>query len=210
MSAKNIITEWTPFDGFNIMDFRDFQSFPQLENPPFVFKFRFSSIQEPLVLKGVVIDMTGWNIPECKTKTLFSKIQVSKNGFQDVYLNKSGGKSGKNHLTLPFDRDMKLLSPQDVLLMSLFPMCPVSMVDVERILFLTDGGSNPTPKPTPPPDIIDNDDAEDTNKPPPFNKYWYIYATIFGMIVMLLLSVLLTAMRQPRTRAPYIVIRTEK
>lgn len=80
MSTENIVTEWRPAEGFNLLDFRDFKNFPQYDIPPYVLKFRFSSMQKPLELVGIGIHLMGWNIPECRTDTLFSKIQISKNG----------------------------------------------------------------------------------------------------------------------------------
>jgi hypothetical protein len=211
MNTTNSLTEWTPEDSFNILDFRDFKNFPQYENPPYVLKFRFSSIQAPLEIKGIVIDFMGWNIPECQTRTLFSKIQVSKNGFQDIYYNQPGGEIGRNHMTLQFEKNMVLRYPKDVLLISFFPLCPVHMVDIEKIVFLTSGGGTPSSPTTQPPDIIDNGGKNDN----PIkvltidNQYWYIYATIFVMLLLLLLSLLFTTMSQSK-KTNYIVIRTKK
>jgi len=217
MSTENILAEWRPAEGFNILDFRDFQGFPQYGMPPYVFKFRFSSIQEPLELVALGIHFMGWNIPECRTNTLFSKIQVSKNGFQDIYYNQPGGKTGENNMVFRFEKKLVLRTADDVLVIAFFPLCPVHMVDVDAIFFLTEEEVKNT---TPPPVIINDDDkkkkiTDDPLKlltdPRPLDHYWYIYATVFGMILLLLVSLLFSTINQPKKSRPqYIVIRPKK
>lgn len=191
MSKENILTEWKPREGFNILDFRDFQTFPQYDPAPYVMKFGFTGISNPLQLKGVSIDFSGWNIPECQSDTLFSRILISKNGFQDIYYNQPGGTMGQNHNVIQFKKNMVLRS-NDLLIITFFPLCPVHMVDLDKIVFLT---VLPAPKTTDPPAII-NDNPTPV-KPvsiisavQPARDYWYIYATIAGMIMLLLLSIL--------------------
>lgn len=215
MTTKNIMTEWRPAEGFNIIDFRDFQSFPQYGIPPYVLKFRFSSLQEPLELTALAIHFMGWNIPECRTSTLFSKIQVFKNGFHDIYYNQPGGKAGENNMTFRFEKKLVLRTSDDVLVIAFFPLCPVHMVDVDAILFLTEGEVKNT---TTPPPIIDDkknkkpeeDPLKLLNNPQPLDHYWYIYATVCGMILLLLVSLLFTTINQPKKSRHYIVIRPKK
>ena len=215
MSTENILTEWRPAEGFNILDFRDFQSFPQYGIPPYVLKFSFSSLQEPLELTALAIHFMGWNIPECRTNTLFSKIQVSKNGFQDIYYNQPGWKAGENNMTFRFEKKLVLRTSDDVLVITFFPLCPVHMVDVDAIFFLTEGEVKNT---TTPPPIIDDkknkkpeeDPLKLLNNPQPLDHYWYIYATVFGMILLLLVSLLFTTINQPNKSRHYIVIRPKK
>jgi hypothetical protein len=218
MSTENMIVEWRPTDSFNILDFRDFQSFPQYGIPPYVLKFRFSSLQEPLEIAALTIHFMGWNIPECRTDTLFSKVQVSKNGFQDIYYNQPGGKTGENNVVFQFEKKLVLRTPDDVLVVAFFPLCPVHMVDVDAIFFLTEENVRNITS-TPPPAIIINDNNNDNNEktkqnpiklitnPQPFDHYWYIYATIFGMILLLLISLLFITINQPKKPRHYIVIR---
>lgn len=211
MNRENILTEWRSGEGFNILDFRDFKNFPQYGIPPYVLKFRFSDIQEPMELVAVAIRFMGWNIHECQTDTLFSKIQVSKNGFQDIYYNQPGGKMGDNYLTFRFEKKLVLRSPEDVLLITFFPLCPVHMVDMDTILFLTDTVVKTT---TPPPNVDTVDKKKNTEDPmtllmdphPP-DHYWYLYATLFVMILLLLISLLFTTINQPKISRRYIVIR---
>jgi len=213
MNKENILTEWKSTEGFNILDFRDFKNFPQYGIPPYVLRFRFSSIQEPMELMAVSIRFMGWNIPECQTDTLFSKIQVSKNGFQDIYYNQPGGKMGDNYVILRFEKKLVLRSQEDVLIIALFPLCPVHMVDVDAILFLTDADVKPT---TTPPPTMDTDDKKEKDPlklltdPRPLDHYWYLYATLFAMILLLLISLLFTTINQPKTSRRYIVIRPKK
>ena len=215
MSTENILTDWRPVEGFNILDFRDFQSFPQYGIPPYVLKFSFSSLQEPLELTALAIHFMGWNIPECRTNTLFSKIQVSKNGFQDIYYNQPGWKAGENNMTFRFEKKLVLRTSDDVLVITFFPLCPVHMVDVDAIFFLTEGEVKNT---TTPPPIIDDkknkkpeeDPLKLLNNPQPLDHYWYIYATVFGMILLLLVSLLFTTINQPNKSRHYIVIRPKK
>lgn len=215
MSTENILAEWRSAEGFNILDFRDFQTFPQYGTPPYVLKFRFSSLQEPVELAALAIHFMGWNIPECRTNTLFSKIQISKNGFQDIYYNQPGGKTGENNIVFRFEKKLVLRTSDDVLMIVFFPLCPVHMVDVDSIFFLTEGEVQNT---TPPP-IIDDDNkkkkmADDPLKtltnPQPLDHYWYIYATVFGMILLLLISLLFSTINQPKKSPHYIVIRPKK
>ena len=215
MSTENILAEWRPAEGFNILDFRDYQSFPQYGIPPYVLKFRFSSLQEPFELSAVGIHFMGWNIPECGTNTLFSKIQVSKNGFQDIYYNQPGGKMGENTMTFQFEKKLVLRTSDDVLVIALFPLCPVHMVDVDAIFFLTDADVKTST--TPPPKIIDDKKKNMTDdplklltNPQPLDHYWYIYATVFGMILLLLVSLLFTTINQPKKSRHFIVIRPQK
>jgi len=212
MSKQNILTEWNPSDGFNILDYRDFRNFPQYETPPFVLKFRFSSIKEPVEYTGVGVDLMGWNIPECRTDTLFSKIQVSKNGFQDIYYNQPGGKMGENHLTLNFVKKMALKSSNDVLFISFFPLCPVNMVDIVRVVFLIDADpiDVATKTTTKPPVLLDETKKlqQELLRPQPIDHFWYIYITIFVMILLLMISLLFMTINQRTKR--YIVIRPKK
>lgn len=211
MNTENILTEWKPMEGFNILDFRDFKDFPLYDTPPYILKFRFSSIQEPLELKGLGIDLMGWNIPECQTETLFSKIQVSKNNFQDVYYNQSGGKMGENRLVLRFEKTMVLRSPNDILMVAFFPLCPVHMVDVGKVEFLTI-----TDTTTKPPVL---DDKKDNTKekeeilsrltdPRPLGHFWYIYATLFVMVLLLMICLLFMTINQKKKY--YLVVRDKK
>ena len=214
MSTENIMAEWRPAEGFNILDFRDFQSFPQRGIAPYVFKFRFSSLEEPLDLAALAIHFMGWNIPECHTNTLFSKIQVSKNGFQDIYYNQPGGKTGENNIVFRFEKKLVLRTADDVLVIAFFPLCPVHMVDVDAIFFLTEEKVKNT---TPPPVIINDEKKPVTDdpltllsNPQPPGHYWYIYATVFGMILLLLISLLFTTINQSKKSRHYIVIRPKK
>lgn len=190
MSKENILTEWKPSEGFNILDFRDSMTFPQYDPAPYVMKFGFSGIANPLQLKGVSIDFSGWNIPECQSDTLFSRILISKNGFQDIYYNQPGGTMGQNHSIIQFRKTM-VLRPNDMLVITFFPLCPVHMVDLDKIVFLT---VLPVPKTTDPPATKkDNPPIHSVsiiNAVEPIRDYWYIYATIAGMIILLLLSLL--------------------
>jgi len=212
MSKQNILTEWAPNEGFNILDYRDFINFPQYENPPFILKFRFSMIQNPIEYTGIGVDLMGWNIPECQTDTLFSKIQVSKNGFQDIYYNQPGGKMGENHLTLNFKKNMVLKSPNDVLFISFFPLCPVHMVDIARVVFLVDAVVDPIEiiPTTIPPVVLEEKKKlqQELFNPQPMDHFWYIYATIFVMILLLMISLLFMTINQRKKR--YIIIRAKK
>lgn len=210
MSTENILGEWKPADGFNLLDFRDFQSFPQYGIPPYVLKFRFPTIEDPLELSGVAIHFMGWNIPECRTTTLFSKIQISKNGFQDIYYSQSGGRMGENQMVFRFDKKMMLRTADDVFVLSFFPLCPVHMVDVDSIIFLTELDirmSTPPPTMEPKKKTAKEDPLQLLNNPRPLDHYWYIYATIFGMILLLLISLLFATINQPQKSRHYIVIR---
>lgn len=189
--------EWRPPEGFNILDTRNFNDFPQYEIPPYVLKFDFSS---PVVLRGVSLDFMGWNIPECRTETLFSKIQISKNGWYDIYYDRSVGHMGMNkNLVLDFIKDM-FLSTNDNMFITLFPQCPVHMVDIDRVGFLSIPGPDTIP--------VNNTTTCSPTCPqqqfPIFfspERYWYLYATLFFMVILLMLSLLFMTLRpQPTYR----------
>lgn len=210
MRSETVLSEWRPTQGFNLQNFRDFKNFPQYDITPYILKFRFSDIQTEWILSSVAIHFMGWNIPECRTNTLFSKIMVSKNGFQDIYYNQPSGSMGENFKTLRFDKEMVLRSPEDMLIISFFPLCPAHMVDVDAILFLTnaEGGGS-----TPPPSLVNNQKTESIDlssllaNPQPYDHYWYIYATVFAMVLMLLVTMLFSTINQPKK---YIVIRRRR
>lgn len=202
-----IVGEWKPTDDFNILDVRDFQNFPQYDTPPYVLRFNFTSM--PVEFYGILLELMGWNIPECQTSLLFSKIQVSKNGFHDVYYSKQGGVMGKNNkLTLKFDRNMKIVSLNDVMFITLFPFCPVHMISIERIGFM----SNTTLIVKPPP-VIEKEEKKDDNpillKPSTLSDYWYIYVTLVIMILFLMISLLFMVMKTS-TKKKYILVRAKK
>lgn len=203
------LTGWTPDKGFNILDFRDLENFPQYYTPPYVLKFNFTNT---MVLEAIVVDFMGWNIPECGSNTLFSKIQISKNGFEDIYYNKPGGKMGENNMTFKLENKMILSSPKDVLLVSFFPLCPVHMMDIGRIIFIDATTPRNTPTTTTPPtsgqQSTTNDPLNILLNPKPLDPYWYLYATLFSMVILLLLSLLFMSMKSKKKH--YIILRTKK
>lgn len=191
-------TEWKPPEGFNILDYRDFKNFPQYDTPPYVLKFRFPDIHGSVVFYGVSADLMGWNLPGCKTDTLFSRVCISKNGFEDVYYDKPMGKVGVGYdMIMDLDKDMTMTA-DDVVYISMFPLCPAHMVDVGRVGFLsttTTDGTDATPKPQKQPS---------TPSSATLDHYWYIYITLFVMVVLLMLSLLFMTMRpQPKYRLVY-------
>lgn len=205
-SETNVLTEWRPTEGFNLQNFRDFQNFPQYDIAPYILKFRFSDKQE-YRLTALAIHFMGWNIPECRSNTLFSRVMVSKNGFQDIYYNQPCGHMGENFQTLRLEKELVLRSPEDILIISFFPLCPAHMVDVDAILFLT-GADGPA---TPPPSLVSKEKEKETldlssllHNPQPYDHYWYIYATVFVMVLLLLVSLLFATINKPKK---YIVIR---
>lgn len=194
-------TEFVPEEGFNILDFRDFQNFPQFETPPFVLKFTFS---ENVEWSALSIDLMGWNLPECQTDVLLTKVIVSKNGWNDIYY------SGKFQATLSLERPL-LLTPQDTMFLTLFPMCPVNMMDIRQIVFLKDNNNllmtttSLPPSPTlatstspPSPSSLKKENLRKTMAPLPsyFQEYWYIYATLLLMLLFFLISILFMVFRQ--------------
>lgn len=207
MNNSMIIGEWKPEERFNILDVRDFKTFPQYDPPPYVFKFNFSNTHEPIEIHGIVMDILGWNIPECRTNVLFSKIQVSKNGYNDIYYNKKEGSINSNNLTLNFDRNMVISSLNDVLVISLFPLCRIHMIYIERIAFLSISAMKKLPE-----NSGSNIDENEYQKHPLFSyhdPYWYLYATLVVMILFLLISLLFMVINNKQKRH-YIVIRPKK
>lgn len=195
--------EWKPSEGFNLLDTRNTQNFPQFSTPPYVLKFQFS---DPVVFHALSLYVMGWNIPECRTDTLFSKVQVSKNGWDDLYYNKPAKNLSD---PLVFRNDMALTS-KDTLFLTLFPLCPAHMVHVDRVVFLPPTNTTPPPKPLPPataddqnnnaatPDYPTGNNTESTNTF--FSEtYWYLYATVFVMVILLMLSLLFRALRPKAT-----------
>lgn len=189
-TTEQKIIEWRPMDDFNMLDTRDFKDYPLYDTPPYVLKFKFSNV-EKLVLRGLVIDIMGWNLAECQTNILFSKIDITKNN-TELYSTYTGGTVGKNNLVFGFVSDM-VLQPNDIIYITFFPMCSVHMVDIERVVFIvTASTSNNKKKPHNPP------------KPnpivvkPPTNDYWYIYVIFACLFSILFLSILLTMMHQKK------------
>jgi hypothetical protein len=208
-----IVGEWKPLETFNILDVRDFQNFPYYETPPYVLRFNFTNI--PVEFSGIVMDVMGWNIPECHTDVLFSRIQVSKNGFQDVYYSQPSLLN--NHLVLQFNHKMKIHTPQDVMVISLFPMCPIHMVTLERIGFLSSSSSKTivdnkkeqeetTKKSQPPTPLLEEDPT--LLKPTTFfSHYWYLYTTVLIMILLFMMTLLFMVMNSSSVKKRYIVLR---
>lgn len=206
-----LIGEWIPTEKFNILDVRDFQNFPQYDTPPYVLRFNFSNIQEPIDFYGILIDMMGWNLPECRTDLLFSKIQVSKNGFQDIYYDKKGGTIGsRNNLFLKFDKIMKMISSRDVMFVTLFPMCSIHMITIEKVGFLSLSVIKKIPITQETTITNDNDNNNKLLKPTSLSDYWYLYTTLFIMILFLMISLLFMVINYQPQKRRYIVIRTKK
>lgn len=185
-----VLTEWLPQDTFNLLDYRDFEHFPQYDTPPYVLKFNFTKIEDPLVINTIVTDIRGWNIPECQTQQLLSKIIISKNGFDDIYYNNTPTSS-----TLDLDRKLILASTKDIIYIVMYPVCPIHMMDVNQIIFLTptedddphkkDDTATKKPKPQLPPlPTKENDD-----------NYWYLYATLLLMILFLFITLLFSILQ---------------
>lgn len=176
-------TEWKP-EGFNILDYRDFSQ----DDTPYVLRFRFP---RPVVFYSIRLDVVGWNLPECKTNILFSKINISKNGFDNVYYSSPGGNPGRmNNMKIDLNRDL-VATLDDVVYITLFPACPIHMVDVDRIVFLPH-----TTTTTPPP--TRQEEQKPFVQPPSMttlDHYWYIYITVFVMVVLLMLSLLFMTIR---------------
>lgn len=210
MNNDVIVGEWKPLETFNILDVRDFQNFPYYETPPYVLRFNFTNI--PVEFSGIVMDVMGWNIPECHTDILFSRVQVSKNGFQDVYYSQPIF-SNNHHLVLQFNRKMKIQMHQDVMVISLFPLCPIHMVTLERIGFLSSSSSKTIvdnkkeqeeiKKPSTP--LLEEDPT--LLKPTTFSPYWYMYTTVFIMILLFMITLLFMVMNSSSVKKRYIVLR---
>lgn len=212
---------FTPPEGFNLLDYRDFTIDPDL--PPYVLRFKFS---ENIVVKRIVIIAMGWNLPECNTDNLFSKIVVSKNGMQDVYYNRPGGRAGIDRLDFSLQRTLTTTSPNDEISISFFPQCPVHMLDVDQIEFLSSSDSSSVslpPTTTPTPSSINDEDNVDTTTIPKrkqqqsqqqsqiqtakiSQEYWYLYVSIAVLILILMISILsLTLYRRDRQSCSRVV-----
>lgn len=198
---------FTPPEGFNLLDYRDFSNYPDF--PPYVLRFKFSS---NVVIVRMTIVVMGWNLPECKTDDLFTRIVVSKNGMHDVYYDRPGGRAGLDRIDFSLEKKLTTTSPDDEIIISFFPVCPVHMIDIDRIEFLSSFSTIPPSTTTPPPhnkekegqqsqdDKDENSDNQKTNEEQEENKtqtffqksqpYWYIYTTIGVMIVLFMMSIL--------------------
>lgn len=210
-----IVGEWKPLETFNLLDVRDFQNFPYYETPPYVLRFNFINI--PVEFSGIVMDVMGWNIPECHTGVLFSRIIVSKNGFQDVYYSQPTPQN--NHLVLQFNHKMQIQTPQDVMVISLFPLCPIHMVTLEKIEFLSSSSSTniktivekkaqeqQTDNPKKPWTSLEDDPT--LLKPTTiFSHYWYLYTTVLIMILLFMMTLLFMVMNSSSIKKRYIVLR---
>lgn len=189
-----VLIEWQPPETFNLLDYRDLQNFPQYDPAPYVLKFNFLKIEDPLVINAIVTDIRGWNIPECQTQQLLSRVTISKNGFEDVYYNKTPTSS-----ILDLDRTLVLASTKDVIYIVLYPLCPVHMMDVNQIVFLT-----PTVKDTPTTDHVVNKNTKPVLPPLPTkdndDKYWYLYATLLIMILFIFITFLFSLMKKSQKK----------
>ena len=201
-------TVFTPPEGFNILDYRNFKDYPDF--PPYVLRFQFSS---NVVIVRITMVVMGWNLPECKTDNLFSRIVVSKNGMQDVYYDRPGGRAGLDRIDFALEKKLTTTSPNDEVMISFFPVCPVHMIDIDQIEFKSSHTTTPTTT-TPPPQKKNNPSPSPTDNPATNNQeqqkqeenknnpetettflqssqpYWYIYSTIGVMIVLLMMSLL--------------------
>lgn len=212
---------FTPPEGFNLLDYRDFTIDADL--PPYVLRFKFS---ENIVVKRIVIIAMGWNLPECNTDNLFSKIVVSKNGMQDVYYNRPGGRAGIDRLDFVLQRTLTTTSSNDEISISFFPQCPVHMIDVDQIEFLSSSDDNSVslpPTTTPTPSSINDEDNVDTTTIPKrkqqqpqqqtqiqtakiSQEYWYLYVSLAVLILILMISILsLTLYRRDRQSCSRVV-----
>lgn len=212
---------FTPPEGFNLVDYRDFTIDPDL--PPYVLRFKFS---ENIIVKRIVVIAMGWNLPECNTDDLFSKIVVSKNGMQDVYYNRPGGRAGIDRLDFSLARTLTTTSPNDEISIAFFPICPVHMIDIDQIQFLSSSDTSSTslppttsPMTTPTPSSFnDEDNLETTTTKRKIQKqtqfqttnisqeYWYLYATVAVLILILMISILsLTLYRRNRQSCSRVV-----
>lgn len=187
-----VLREWQPPETFNLLDYRDFQHFPLYDTPPYVLKFNFFNITDPIVINSIITDIRGWNIPECGTEQMLSKITISKNGFDDVYYNNTPSSS-----VLDLNKDLLLASPKDVIYIVLFPLCPVHMMDINQIIFLTPATTTAVKE-------TDNLNTSSTKPPspplPPLpskenDPYWYLHLTLLIMVLLLLLSLLFSFFR---------------
>lgn len=191
---------FTPPEAFNILDYRDFRNYP--EYPPYVLRFRFSA---NVVIVRLSMIVMGWNLPECRNDNLFSRIVVSKNGMQDVYYDRPGGRAGLDRIDFALEKKLTTTSPNDEILISFFPVCPVHMIDIDRIDFQSSYIPTPTPAPqnknpeTNKPQQDDNNtetnnqqqnNDDNNNTETILHPYWYIYITIGVMIVMFMMSIL--------------------
>lgn len=194
---------FTPPEGFNLLDYRDFRNYP--DYPPYVLRFQFSS---NVVIVRLSMIVMGWNLPECRMENLFSRIVVSKNGMQDIYYDRPGGRAGLDRIDFALEKKLTTTSPNDEVLISFFPVCPVHMIDIDRIEFqsshMTTTTSTPPPQNKNPetnkeqqennPETNDPQ-KDDNNTEKMFHPYWYIYITIGVMIVMFMMSILFRSLR---------------
>lgn len=178
--------EWIPEPGFNIVDYRNNNDFPQSFVPPYILTFQFS---KPIVFKSVRPVFLGWNTPGCGTQTLFMRIQVAKNKISNLYYDREG--DADNQSTLTFTKNMEL-TPNDTLLVVLFPTCPAHMITISQLVFIPPPTTSKPPVPIFKPSNISVFNYSD-------NMYM---AAVVVVLVLIVAVILFSLVRHRKYRKP--------
>lgn len=191
MTDKDVLAEWVPDDGFNLIDYRDFSGRKEVIPPPYLLSFRFP---QEVVVGGVSVGVVGWSMPGCGAKDLFSRVVVTKNGNEVLY-------EGRLEPTMRLRQETRLTGKDDIRVL-MFPSCPAHMARVNVVSFLSPRQAKDQDEQQPSKEADDNKPSAPQQQPPlpPRDDYWYLYATVVVMFLILMMTVLFMVMRPQKAR----------